>query len=692
MRIIYNNFRGGFNDTSTFVNTNKGEVSVAENVDLESSIKGFRTRKGNTIHKGPIRGITDAGEFMAGGEIINYCIKDNVLYREIEGVLYQRLLSVGSNAIYPFRHNNKLYFTNGSTYYVWGEFDYSSETGTVSIETGDIVLNLGSSGGGEAGSFYKALDDFPSLNLGLADYSNETNWEEVTEIPNKTSSVIREVEPYDGGRTELATLEVFKGCSTTGNASIFLDGVEFSIAFTAGDSIDAVVDKIYATIFTGWTVVKSGNKLTFECNTIKLVDNGYFDEKNTGITAVLVTERNGKNNDNDITPIKKCTMFLVHPTSMRVFAAGNPESPDTLYFSDIGNPAYFSVINRLVPIQGEGDILSLVNLHDAVLLSYKTGWYKWRGIEVGTDAEWKSLSLPNGAVNNNCVALTPYSLMFLSDDGLYRVNASIISEDTTMIASKGIIKNVAQDKVMTTLSSITNKVNAVGVYHNNKYLLAYCDDNTGVNNRVLEYSLDNDGFTLITGWRVDKWLKSNDGNLYFLSGNYILKAFEEYTDTDISTGFPTAIPLSVEFENVDLGNPITQKLVRFITVVAKKSDQAITIINEEGFYFPLEVFDPGIELSKLTRREILDAKITIEIETSSRQNVIREITLSDLVNFPLGKIVEKRVSLAMLSDYFKIKIYSNEVIGQAIIAGIAVDFEVTKAVNHNVIKVEELLL
>ena len=52
----------------------------------------------------------------------------------------------------------------------------------------------------------------------------------------------------------------------------------------------------------------------------------------------METAQEGKVNDNDLAPIRKCTMFVYHPGSARVFAAGNP-ADNGLFFSEIGIPS-----------------------------------------------------------------------------------------------------------------------------------------------------------------------------------------------------------------------------------------------------------------------------------------------------------------------------------------------------------------
>jgi hypothetical protein len=652
-------FKGGYNDTLSPLDLGKNEMVKAENADINTTVQGFKTRKGTSIHHGATTHPIDyCGEFMVEGTIITYIVMNNILYRLVDGELVVKKSGLSDTRIYEFNHNSKLYFTDTEEYYVWGEYDYTSESGTEDIETGDIVLNLGSTGGGVEDKFYKALGNHGSTDLGSEDFSNTSNWEECTEVDGKMSSVVRPVENYDGSQVEIAKLEIFDGADEEGTVSVILDDVAHDIDVYKGDDVETVVARIVNSSYTGYTVTKDGNVLTFIADTPEVKENGYFDPQETGVIGQMYTEVNGRSDNNDLEPIKKCTMFLVHPTSMRVFACGNPEDPEMLYYSDLGNPAYFSKFQRLVPIQGEGAIKALINISDAVLISYANSWYKWRGIEVGEDAQFKSLALPYGAVNNDCVALTPYSFTYLSKNGLFTVSASIIGEDTSIVSNRSMINNIAKDKVMKTINSIGNQDNVQAVFHDNKYLLAY-SETSGSNDKVLEYSWDNKAFTKITGWEVTKWIKSDDFNLYFASGNYLLKAFDGYKDIDVSDGSDKNIDLDVVLRYLSFKSPMIDKLLRFIKVLASK----------EG----------------------ASAKIDLSITGGNNTVSITDMSLASSLVGADNETIERIKNMAMLSDYFRINISSSEVNNPVTIIGLALDYEIIRSKRPNIVNDSTLL-
>jgi len=652
-------FKGGYNDTLSPLDLDKNELIKAENIDINTTVQGFKTRKGNSISFGDTTYPIDyCGEFMVEGTIITYIVSNKNLYRLVDGALVLKKSALNVDRIYEFNHNSKLYFTDKNEYYVWGEYDYTSESGTEDIVTGDIVLNLGSTGGGIVDEFYKALNNFAGLALGTEDYAVVANWEKCTEISGKMSSVVRIVENYDSSEYEIAKLEIFDGADEEGTVAVILNQVSHDIAVYVGDDVETIVGRIVNTSFTGYTCTANGNVLTFIADAAELKENGYFDPQETGVIGTMYTEINGKTDDNDLEPIRNCTMFLVHPYSLRVFACGNAKDPEMIYYSDLGNPSYFSEFQRLVPIQGEGAIKAIINISDAVLISYANSWYKWRGIEVGEDAKFRSLALPYGAVNNDCVALTPYSFTFLSKNGLFIVSAGIIGEDTSIVSNSSMIKNIAEKKVMKTISSIANHDNVQGVFYDNKYLLAY-SDTAGSNDKVLEYSWDSKSFTKIIGWEVVKWIKSDDFNLYFASGNYILQSFNSGTDIDVLDGSNKTINVDVELRYLSFKSPLVDKLLRFVKILASK--------------------------------ENTNTKVNMDVIAGDEKKIITDISLSSNLVGSSNETIEIIKNVAMLSDYFRIRIYSDNIDNPITIVGLAADYEVIRTKRPNLISDTDLL-
>jgi hypothetical protein len=86
---------------------------------------------------------------------------------------------------------------------------------------------------------------------------------------------------------EVNTLAVTAGASASGNLTITLDGVAFTVTVTAGDDATAVATKIRNAAYTGWTTGGSGTSVTFTCNTTGAKTTATFGAAATGVTATV---------------------------------------------------------------------------------------------------------------------------------------------------------------------------------------------------------------------------------------------------------------------------------------------------------------------------------------------------------------------------------------------------------------------
>lgn len=570
---VYSDFSGGFNDSVAAISIKDTEVCVSENADYSAEIKSFRTRKGctkvNTTSFGA--DVTDAHVWTVGGKNLLAYVKGANLYSYDDGTDTSTLkiaLTANTKKIYPFVVFNRLYFGDGAELYVWGDFDFSASEGTVSISSGKIVKNDVQSGAsGDLGHFYQYSGSAASVNLSTANYKG-TGWTDVTEAPYFASSVVRTLTPYNPSRNEIAKVTVISGAEAAGNITVVLDDTPFTAAIAAGDSVATVVTKLKNISATGWTVTSEANMVIFSKDTVGTCINGYVDPGTTGCTLTYITSQEGKINDNKLDPIKKCTMFVVHTASYRVFATGNPDD-NAVFYSEIGNPAYFkSDFNKVYGLNSYGSPTGLMQLSESVLVSFENGWYAWNGITPLEDASWRPLNIPYGCVSNDTIALTPYSFMYLGRDGIYNVSASILNSEIVMVQGRRVIEKITKSKVDKTIESIKDPTKCVGIFFNNVYYLAYNRD-TDDNDRVLKYEWDTDSFTEVTGWKVNSWFA--DGSwLYFATTNYLLRANDSESDIDVETGKDKAIELYIKTKEYHFGNPFVNKVVNLVGLIFKQ--------------------------------------------------------------------------------------------------------------------------
>src|SRR5690606_20485948 len=85
--------------------------------------------------------------------------------------------------------------------------------------------------------------------------------------------------------------------------------------------------------------------------------------------------------ETNLDPIAKCRFLVRHPNSYRLFAAGNPEDPAAVYFSEPNAPDYWKPTSVLYPTTGDGPVQNIIAFGDALLVFYKHSVWAWRGID-----------------------------------------------------------------------------------------------------------------------------------------------------------------------------------------------------------------------------------------------------------------------------------------------------------------------
>ena len=520
--------------------------------------------------------VTDCHVWFIGSKYLHFFVMGNTLYRfnkdyDLAGKVID--LSLGATRIYPFVEFNKFYFGDGKELYVIGDYDFSSEQGTVAlVRQGQIVRNNHSTTGySELGHFYKAARDYTNINLQTTAY-NFGDWDDVTEVPYFASNVCRTVVPHDPSESEIVWITVVSGSTAAGTVTIYLDNTAHAVSVGANATINTIVDAIKSLNVSGWTSEKQGNTVIFTKNTAGLTTNGYVDPGTTGCVLTYTTEREGKINDNNLDPIKKCTMFAVHQGSHRVFATGNPDD-NAVYYSEIGQPTYFkSDYNKLYPENKYGKSTGLLQISESILVSFENGWYAWSGINALDDAKWKPISLPYGCVNHRTIALTPYSFTYLGKDGIYTVSASILNTEVAMVQGRDVINKITGSRVEKAISKIYDTDGCTATFYDNTYYLAYnTEDSFGhYNNRVLKYEWETKSFSENTGWQVNAWCSDGNG-LYFATRGDLLVVDVGTDDWNVDVPYTyKPINFHVKTKEYGFGAPFKDKVVRLIGVVFKQ--------------------------------------------------------------------------------------------------------------------------
>lgn len=273
--------------------------------------------------------------------------------------------------------------------------------------------------------------------------------------------------------------------------------------------------------------------------------------------------------------IHRCKYVIRHPNSHRIFAAGDSENISALYYSEPGDPGEWKPTSVLFPVTGEGPILGLAIFGDALLAFYRRSIWAWRGIDPDEDATWFRLPTGVGTSSDKSIALTPGTLTFLSDDGIYCISPAILGFNVALQPTEGLVLNLAKNKVQNLIRSIEKPEEAVGVYdpHRGRYLLAYTEPDAERNTKILVYDWSIHAFTVYTNLQVNDFLARPDGTLLAATHGHILQL--EVGDSD--DGNP--IPMVVKTKQYNLDAPFHKKRIFRIYMSFRQPEQDTSIVT-----------------------------------------------------------------------------------------------------------------
>lgn len=271
-----------------------------------------------------------------------------------------------------------------------------------------------------------------------------------------------------------------------------------------------------------------------------------------------VVDKDGET-DIDLKPIRKCRTIEVHPKSHRIFVGGNPDDESCLYFSESGYPDHFKVTSRLYPTGGEGVVKSIKAIYQSILVGYSHGWWEYSGID-DLDWKWLKLPIPYGISNNNVIELTPMSFMFLSNNGIIRVSIGTLDTNVVVYSEDTLVVNITDGRVEKVIGSIQNHRHTVATFSDGKYYLAYSEEDSETNDKVLVYDSRQDNFVRYTDLKINHLLKKLDGHIYFGSKNYIMKFDKDVMNDVDENGNVIPIKFDVKTIRYGFGLPFNTKL------------------------------------------------------------------------------------------------------------------------------------
>lgn len=295
-----------------------------------------------------------------------------------------------------------------------------------------------------------------------------------------------------------------------------------------------------------------------------------------------------------LTAIKRCK-FLIQ-RGQRMFAAGDPQNPNYLYFSEIGTPENFLPASVVKAVTDDNDKLTgLAVFSDCLLAFKKKTIFKWTGWDPTSDVKFTELDTGHGAVCQGTIQVSDDYLIFADDSGVYCLE----TVDTSLIKSYNISKSIEEE-----YHGLINRENMRSVVYKGNYYLACCTSGSSHNNLVLKASLgmayngsSDEGVSSLlfpwvtySGWDVSDWMIIND-ELYFASSEdgQIHKAFDGVDDEvwDYTTHARKLVPVSSRVSHyLKIEDPVVRKKLKrlFLIALQETSYPCKLILDVEAGY------------------------------------------------------------------------------------------------------------
>ena len=268
---------------------------------------------------------------------------------------------------------------------------------------------------------------------------------------------------------------------------------------------------------------------------------------NTTTTYVDTAEDNALSfvelvTDGKLSPITQCDFMVYHKKSNRIFAAKATSAE--VHYSEQGRLEYFRA--STFPTSGDGPVVALYIMGDAVIAKYENTAWAWRGQDPSQDAIWQKLPIP-GAFSNGSIMETPASFSWLGPGGLYSTTPSILTMGDIKIEMKdaGVV-NYAENKVQKVIENMGTKSAISAVYDSNlsRAYIAYPDGKESTSNtNILVFDWTLKAFTRYTGLNAVHLMRRRNGDILASTNGYIVKL------NGSGTMDPDNVPIVMRFKS-----------------------------------------------------------------------------------------------------------------------------------------------
>jgi len=356
--------------------------------------------------------------------------------------------------------------------------------------------------------------------------------------------------------------------------------------------------------------------------------------------------------------IKKCR--YIEQKGERLFASGNPEDPNALYFSEVGKPSDWSGTagNPIMAISDDADKITGLREFNGALLVFKTrSVYAWYGSNPLTDVVFSRLNVHAGTMSYRSIAYVNNNLVFLGGDGVY----ALFGTYKDVVSTRKLSNNIKELISSVNHSEPYYKNSPCAVYYDGKYMLSVSTGEEGKNNKV--YVLFTDIYTdaggelepwvVYDGWNISDFLYSLDGELYSASSIDGKIHKHEKIFNDLGKG----IEVEVLSKPLALGAPFHNKKFRRGYISFRQFEVINTNIN----------IDFQVDYQTKTVSEL-----------SPDESLIWDYREWDNSKWDFSEFITRRFDIRERGKRLTVRFYDNSVDNELVVYGVAVEYRVKK--------------
>lgn len=234
-----------------------------------------------------------------------------------------------------------------------------------------------------------------------------------------------------------------------------------------------------------------------------------------GTDLVAVTPATGTSLDH----IKRCKYIVQR--GQRLFAAGDSQNPNTIYYSEVGEANNFPDLNFINAVSDDNDVITgLVEFHQAMVAFKRHHIYAWFGWDPATDVRFDKINVHTGTPSFLTIKRVYNFLFYLGEDGVYALHGL----EPNYISSNNLTDEVIRNR----FEKLVDADKACAVFYEGKYLLSVSLAGDA-DKTILVFDFVGKAWSPWVGWNASAFLlyagelyfgSSKDGKVYVKSNAY----------------------------------------------------------------------------------------------------------------------------------------------------------------------------